>query len=142
MTKRRALELFALVWGVALVGIGAAHLAFGNASFIDGGRVSPSLDSEERFFAALTIGYGFAYVWAARQPSIPRRVLQVLAAVTALGAFGRLASIVDRGLPHWFFIYFGVIGESIAALLTYWLSTLDVTDEAGERGAGRRGVEP
>jgi hypothetical protein len=128
MTTRRALTAFAMIWGLALVGIGAAHLAFGNASFIDGGHVSPSLDSEERFFAALTIGYGAAYIWAARQTVVPRNVLRALAAVTALGALGRVVSLIDRGPPHWFFLWFGILGEAVAAALTYWLATIGDTE--------------
>ena len=132
----RALVAFALIWGVALIGIGIAHLAFGNASFIDGGTVSPSLDSEERFFAALTIGYGAAYVWAARQRPVPRTLLLALAAVTALGATGRVVSWIDRGAPHWFFVVFGVGGEYLAAALTYWLAV------AGSSPPALRGTAP
>lgn len=115
----RALAAFALLWGVALIGIGLAHLALGNASFLDGGTVTPSIDSEERFFAALTMGYGGAYVWAAFQRTVPRHLLIALAATTALGATGRAFSWIDRGAPHWFFMVFGVGGEYLAALLTY-----------------------
>ena len=129
----RALAAFALIWGLALIGIGIAHLAFGNASFIDGGTVSPSIDSEERFFAALTIGYGAAYLWAALQRPAPRQLLVVLAAVTGLGATGRVLSWIDRGAPHWFFIAFGIGGEYLAAVLTYWLAVATPSSPASSR---------
>ena len=129
----RALAAFALLWGLALIGIGIAHLVFGNASFIDGGTVSPSIDSEERFFAALTIGYGAAYLWASVQRPAPRQLLVALAAVTALGATGRVLSWIVSGAPHWFFIVFGIGGEYVAAVLTYWFAVATPSSPASSR---------
>lgn len=60
-----AFRWLTLLLGTAIVAIGALHIVFG-LSFIRGvTQVNASLDSEDRFFGAIFLGYGLAWLWCA-----------------------------------------------------------------------------
>jgi hypothetical protein len=93
------------------------------ASIPGGSPVNPTVDNETRAAGALMIAFGLAYIWAVRQSPIPSLLLRLLAMTMGLLAVTRAVSMVVAGMPHWIFIVFTVL-ESIAAVLTYWYSTM------------------
>ncbi len=98
----RALRTLSLVMGVACALIGVYHFLLGIRSVPGEGLSGATVDSRERYYGAIFLGYGLAWVWAARQTPIPGRLIQFLAGIFALGAVGRVVSIIDRGWPQWF----------------------------------------
>jgi hypothetical protein len=119
----RTLKVLGWVVGVALIALGVGRMLFSMATIPGGGAVNPTVDTETRAGGALLIALGIAYVWAMRQSPIPSALLRFLALTMALLAVSRVISIVDVGMPHWIFVVGGGV-EFIAAVLTYWYSTM------------------
>ncbi|TDQ04171.1 uncharacterized protein DUF4345 [Labedaea rhizosphaerae] len=108
--------------GVACVAIGAFHVVLGIASVPGEGATGATVDSRERFYNAIFLGYGVAWLWAARQSPISATVVRWLAGIFALGAVGRLLSLAVHGAPHWFQL--PLIGlEVVLPPVYFWLAT-------------------
>jgi Domain of unknown function (DUF4345) len=93
-----------LLWlmGVACVAIGLAHLVLGVASVPGEGSASATVDSRERFYGAIFVGFGLAWCWAAHRSPVPATLVRWLAGIFMLGGIGRVLSLVVHGRPNWF----------------------------------------
>src|SRR5215204_2627696 len=105
--RREARMLLVLRWlalatGVACALIGAVHLMLGVASVPGATTANATVDSRERFYNAIFIGYGLAWIWAARQSPLAVMAIRWLAGIFLLGGVGRLLSLLVHGSPHWF----------------------------------------
>jgi Domain of unknown function (DUF4345) len=97
----KTLKFLIVAMGVACVGIGLMHLVLGIGSVPGEGTATPTVDSRERFYGAIFLGYGIAWLWAARQRPIPAGAVRWLAAIFFLGGIGRVISLVQYGRPQW-----------------------------------------
>lgn len=88
--------------GIACVAIGAVHLALGIASVPGERAAGPTVDSRERFYAAMFLGHGLAWIEAGRRSPVPAAAVRRLAGLFLLGGAGRVLSIAVHGRPHWF----------------------------------------
>jgi Domain of unknown function (DUF4345) len=113
----RVLRSMAWLMGVACVAIGVYHFIGGVASVPGEGTAGATVDSRERFYGAIFLGYGLAWVWAARQSPIPAAAVRWLAGVFLLGGAGRLLSMLVHGQPHWFQVVLTVIELVVPAAL-------------------------
>ncbi|MFE3291301.1 DUF4345 domain-containing protein [Rhodococcus sp. NPDC059234] len=113
-----------MAMGVACVAIGFLHMALGIDSVPDMGSSGVTADSQSRFFGAIFVGYGLAWIWAARRSPIPSVVVRWLAAVFMLGGVGRLISLAVYGVPHWFQIVLTVLELALPPVF-FWLSAED-----------------
>ena len=104
---QQALRWFLIAFGLVCTGIALLHIALGPASIPGSVPVNATMDSEDRFYAALFLGFGLAHVWAARD--LPRRAGTVLAmqAVFFIGGLARIVSALAVGLPGPLFIFLG-----------------------------------
>lgn len=118
------LKWLSMVMGAACVGIGFLHMALGIDSVPDMGSSGVTADSQSRFFGAIFVGYGVAWIWAARQSPIPALAIRWLAGIFLLGAVGRAISLAVHGWPHWFQIVLTII-EIVLPPVYFWLSTAD-----------------
>lgn len=98
----RVLRWLALATGVSCALIGAVHLVLGVASVPGATTANATVDSRERFYNAIFIGYGLAWIWAARQSPLAVEFIRWLAGIFLLGGVGRLLSLLVHGPPHWF----------------------------------------
>jgi hypothetical protein len=137
----KTLKLLCWVAGATLIALGISRILFSMATVPGGGSVNPTLDNEIRTAGALLIAFGIAYIWAARRSPIPSALLRVLAMTMALLAVARVISMIETGLPHWVFTVFTVI-ELIAAVLTYWYSTMVDDQPATAPPARQPGFTP
>ncbi|MFI1258923.1 DUF4345 domain-containing protein [Streptomyces netropsis] len=117
----RALRILAGLMGWACVAIGLFHLALGNAAIPGAGSAGATVDSWGRFMGASFVGYGLAWLWAARQRPIPAWTVRWLAGVFLLGGAGRLISLAVHGWPQWFQTALAVIELSLP-LVFFWLA--------------------
>ncbi|MEV0246099.1 DUF4345 domain-containing protein [Nocardia sp. NPDC050712] len=117
----KLLKVLALVMGYACVAIGFAHIALGNDSVPDMGDAGVTADSQSRFFGAIFVGYGLAWIWAVRRTPIAVDAIRWLAGIFLLGAFARLVSVAVHGWPHWFQIVLTVI-EFVLPPVFFWLA--------------------
>jgi hypothetical protein len=124
----RTLRILMLVTGLACVLIGAYHLLLGVASVPGEEAAGATVDSRERFYNAVFLGYGAAWIAAARQAPIRSTHVRWLAGVLFLGGLGRILSILVHGQPHWFQLPLTAI-ELIGPPVLYWLAS------AADRGA-------
>ncbi|GAA4330011.1 hypothetical protein GCM10023086_59410 [Streptomyces venetus] len=105
----RVLRALVQLMGWACVMIGLFHVALGNAALPGAASAGATVDSWGRFMGASFVGYGLAWLWAARQRPIPARAVRWLAGVFLLGGVGRLLSLAVHGWPQWFQIALTVI---------------------------------
>ena len=105
----RTLRFLAVAMGLACVAIGAYHFCLGITSVPGEGSAGATVDSRERFYGAVFLGYGLAWIWAARHNPIPAAAVRWLAGVFLLGGVGRLVSLAVHGPPQWFQVVLMVI---------------------------------
>ncbi|WP_315904231.1 DUF4345 domain-containing protein [Streptomyces sp. ASQP_92] len=143
-TMARLLMWLSWAMGIADMAIGAVHLVVGMGSVPGAGSPGPTVDSLMRFFGAIFLGYGLAWIWVARQSPIPSRMVRVLAGIFFLGGASRLLSWASLGRPDGFQIVLMGIELALPPLY-FWLSTADERESAARRwkaeeaarGAGR-----
>ncbi|MEV6603303.1 DUF4345 domain-containing protein [Kutzneria sp. NPDC051319] len=98
----KLLKILLLLMGFTNVAIGVVHFTLGIVSVPGEWDAGATVDSRERFYAAMFIGYGLLWVWAARQKPIRATTVRWLAGIFWLGAAGRLISLAVYGPPQWF----------------------------------------
>lgn len=124
----RLLRWLTIAAGIACVAIGLYHLVLGIGSVPgEGSGDSPAgvtVDSRERFYNAIFVGYGLAWLWAARQSPIPAAAIRWLAGLLFLGGIGRVISVAWYGWPHGFQVALAVV-ELTVPLMYFWLAPAD-----------------
>ncbi|MEU5211693.1 DUF4345 domain-containing protein [Streptomyces sp. NPDC020742] len=131
-----------LVWamGWACVAIGVFHFALGIDSVPGEGSAGATVDSRERYYGAIFLGYGLAWLWAGRQSPVPAKAVRGLAAVFLLGGAGRLLSLAVHGRPQWFQVVLTVLELGLPPLY-FWLAGADER-AAAERATGEARPAP
>ncbi|MGH4033075.1 DUF4345 domain-containing protein [Actinomycetota bacterium Odt1-20B] len=124
MTRLRLLTVLSWAMGVICAAIGIYHLVLGIASVPGETSAGATVDSRERFYNAIFLGYGLAWIWVVRQTPIRAQLVRGLAAIMLIGGLGRLLSAAVHGWPHWFQIPLTVI-ELVLPPLYFWLADAD-----------------
>lgn len=122
--ERRLLKWLSLLMGVACIGIGLFHIALGIDSVPGEESAGATVDSRERFYNAIFVGFGVAWLWVGRSTPIPATPVRWLAGIFLLGGVGRLLSMLAHGQPHWFQIPLSVI-EVVLPFVFFWLAAAD-----------------
>ena len=133
----KTLKYLALLMGIACALIGLYHVVLGIRSVPGEELTNATVDSRERFYNAIFLGYGLAWIWAARQSPISATLIRFLAGVFLLAAVGRLISLADVGWPHWFQTALTGL-EIVLPFVFFWLADADekVHSRAGLAAAG------
>ncbi len=126
----RTLKWLVVVMGISCIAIGAFHFLLGTASVPGEGTAGATVDSRERFYGAIFLGYGLAWIWAARQSPIPANIVRWLAAIFFLGGVGRLVSMTVEGRPNWFQTVLTVVELALPPLYI-WLAPSDEVRRSG-----------
>ncbi|MEU3353452.1 DUF4345 domain-containing protein [Streptomyces sp. NPDC037389] len=124
MIKPKLLTWLSWTMGIACVAIGVMHTVSGMDSIPDGKSGGPTVDSLVRFFSAIFLGYGLAWIWAARQSPIPSKAVRWLAGIFFLGGLDRLVSWADVGRPDGLQIVLMALELGLPPLF-FWLTTGD-----------------
>lgn len=125
------LKWLALAMGAACVAIGVFHFALGIDSVPGEGAAGATVDSRERFYGAVFLGYGLAWIRTVRRSPIPATAVRWLAGIFLLGGLGRLLSLAVYGPPQWFQIALTALELALPPLY-FWLAAAD------ERAAAAR----
>ncbi|RST19234.1 DUF4345 domain-containing protein [Streptomyces sp. WAC05374] len=127
MSSRRAfrsvlvlLALFVLVTGVLEIVVGPSLLPGNN-------EVSPTVDSNYRFFAAIWCALGVVLMAAAKDPDAHAPALRAVFGAVFLGGVARAVSYVDAGAPHAMLTAFIGVELLLPPLLLLWYSRTRVT---------------
>lgn len=122
MSRRQPLlRLFLTVFGMVCVGIALAHIVFGPGAIPGSVPVNATMDSEDRFYATLFLGFGVAHVWAARDLAHRGGVILALQAVFFAGGLARIVSLIAVGSPGPLFLFLGGLELAIPPLLWWWI---------------------
>jgi hypothetical protein len=100
---RLALRIILLVGGIATVLIALLHIVFGSASIPGSVPVNATMDSEDRFYAAIFLGFGAAILWCAQSIEQRGKVIRFLIAIFFLGGWARVISMIFVGAPNQLF---------------------------------------
>jgi len=116
----RLLHLTLFIFGVICCAIATAHMLLGLSWVPDAGNFTATLDSEDRFYAALFFGFGIAMIWSARDLLSRRKILGFLLGLFFLGGLARILSVLAIGWPHPMFIVLGALELILPPILWYW----------------------
>lgn len=116
---RVLLKSFVLLFGMVCMAIALVHIAFGPASIPGSVPVNATMDSEDRFYATLFLGFGAANVWCAREPWARAGTLRALMLVFFLGGVARLISASQVRLPSPLFCFLGGLELAIPPILLW-----------------------
>lgn len=116
-----ALRWFVALFGLVCIGIALSHIAFGPSSIPGSVPVNATMDSEDRFYATLFLGFGAALVWCSRDLGARSGTFRALLVVFFLGGIARLISWVAVGPPIPLFIILGGLELVLPPLLWAWL---------------------
>lgn len=116
-----ALRWFIATFGLVCIGIALMHIAFGPSSIPGSVPVNATMDSEDRFYATLFLGFGAALIWCSRDLEARGRTFLALQAVFFLGGVARLISWAQVGPPGPLFVILGALELALPPLLWLWL---------------------
>ena len=100
---RRVLQGILIVGGIAAALIALSHIALGPASIPGSVPVNATIDSEDRFYATLFLGFGLTLLWCVGSIERRSKVIRFLLALFFLGGCARVISMMLAGLPNLFF---------------------------------------
>ncbi|MCC9178843.1 DUF4345 domain-containing protein [Arthrobacter sp. zg-Y750] len=134
--------------GILVAGFGLYNLITGTAGLPDGsgGEVNATLESQYRFFSAMMVGVGAAFVaiavkfqWA--------NMLWLVCLMVFLGGIGRVVSWAFSGTPHFTFIVLMIVELAFPPALLVWHRFIAKTSELRQEysqqgGAGGGAADP
>ena len=115
-----ALKWLTAIFGAACVAIALLHIALGPAAIPGSVPVNATMDSEDRFYASLFLGFGVALIWVSRDLAARRGVFLALLAVFFIGGLARVISWIVVGPPGDIFIAIGVVELILPPMLIWW----------------------
>ena len=116
--------------GLLIAGVGVYYLATGTAGVADtgGGEINASLESQFRFFSAMMVGVGAAFIaiavkfqWA--------NMLWLVCLMVFLGGIGRVLSWAFSGTPHYTMIILMILELAFPPALLVWHRFIAKTSE-------------
>lgn len=113
------LQCFITLFSLVCMGIALVHIGFGPASIPGSVPVNATMDSEDRFYATLFLGFGAANIWCARDLATRGSVLYALMLVFFVGGIARLISAAMVGLPSPLFVFLGSL-ELVIPPMVIW----------------------
>ena len=116
----RALLRFMLyLFGAICALIALSHILFGPVVIPGGVVTNATMDSEDRFYATLFLGFGLATIWCTHNLETRERPLLALLAVFFAGGIARIISLMAVGSPGPIFLALGTL-ELILPPLLWW----------------------
>ena len=118
---RAVLRLLLHVFGAVCILIALTHIAIGPAAILGGAVTNATMDSEDRFYATLFLGFGLAVVWCARDLETREKPLGALLVVFFAGGIARIISLIAVGPPGPLFLFLGVVELILPPIFWWWL---------------------
>lgn len=117
-----ALKWFVIAFGVVCAGIGMTHIVLGPSSIPGSVPVNATMDSEDRFYATLFVGFGLTLLWCAIDLGARRGAFLWLLAIFFAGGLSRIVSMTHVGLPHPLFVFLTGVELIMPVGLWLWLN--------------------
>lgn len=115
-----ALKIIILLFGITCMGIALSHIALGPAVIPGSIPVNATMDSEDRFYATLFLGFGGALVWCSSDLQTRGGLFKALLLVFFLGGLARAVSAVQVGLPNLIFQILWALELLMPPVLWFW----------------------
>lgn len=124
--------------GLALAAFGAYYLILGTAGLpeTEGTPVNPTLESQFRFYSAMMVGVGAAYITIAIKFQWAN-MLWLVCLMVFMGGIGRVLSWAFSGTPNYLMIILMVIELAFPAALLVWHKYIAKTTELRREFARR-----
>lgn len=120
LSRGRLLSAFVGLFGMVCCLIALTHIAIGPAAIPGSVPGNATMDSEDRFYATLFLGYGAALLWCARDLQHRVRPLGWLLLLFALGGLSRLVSVVMVGPPNLLFQMLAAVELLLPPIVWFW----------------------
>lgn len=117
---RKLLEALILVFGIVCMAIACLHIAIGPSSIPGSVPVNATMDSEDRFYATLFLGFGAVLIWCSRDLRARESVFGALLLTFFLGGVARIVSVFAVGWPSPLFIFLGSLELILPPLFWLW----------------------
>ena len=117
---RTALQTTLTIFGAVALVAGAGTALLGAASIIGAGEVSPTIDSELRFYAAWYAAAGVVLLRAIPRVESEGATIRAVCVVFFVCACARLISIIFVGTPHPVAVTLMVVEFAIAPVVVPW----------------------
>ena len=117
---QRLLASFVLLFGAICCLIALAHIAIGPSAIPGSIPVNATMDSEDRFYATLFLGFGATMIWCSRDLGNRSQAFGALLLVFFLGGIARIVSALAVGPPSPLFIVLGGLELILPPLLWWW----------------------
>ena len=119
--SQRLLRWFLITFGAVCLGIALTHIIIGPSSVPGSIPGNATMDSEDRFYATLFLGFGLAHIWAAQDLLQRRQLVLALQVIFLLGGIARIVSLISVGPPIELFVFLGVLELLIPPLVWLWI---------------------
>ncbi|MHA7155451.1 DUF4345 domain-containing protein [Arthrobacter sp. TMN-50] len=125
--------------GLVIAGFGAYYLITGTGGLPEADQAStnPTLENQFRFFAAMMVGVGAAFITIAVKFEWAN-MLWLVCLMVFIGGIGRVLSWAFSGTPHYLMIILMVIELAFPAALLVWhryiAKTTEIRNEYAARG--------
>ena len=116
----RLLRTLVAVFGGVCCLIALAHIAIGPTAIPGAIAVNTTMDSEDRFYATLFLGFGAALIWCSRALSRRRDVFAALLLTFFAGGLARLISWLSVGPPNDLFMFLGALELILPPAFWFW----------------------
>ena len=114
------LRVLIAIFGLTCMGIAFTHIAIGPSAIPGSIPVNATMDSEDRFYATLFLGFGAAMFWCSQQLKERGGVFKALLFVFFLGGVARIISAAQVGLPNEFFQILWALELILPPILWFW----------------------
>lgn len=114
------LRVLIAIFGLVCMGIAFTHIAIGPSAIPGSIPVNATMDSEDRFYATLFLGFGVAMFWCSQQLKERGGVFKALLLVFFLGGVARIISAAQVGLPNEFFQILWAMELILPPILWFW----------------------
>jgi hypothetical protein len=136
---KSATRLILWIGGLAAIAIALLHIALGPAAIPGSVPVNATMDSEDRFYATLFLGFGAALIWCARDLARRSGPAYALLAVFFAGGIARIISVPAVGWPDTLFIFLGGLELALPPIVGWmiWRHSTGSEDGANAGTASR-----
>lgn len=118
---RALLSGFLCLFGAICAAIALIHIVAGPGSIPGGVVTNVVMDSEDRFYASLFLGFGLAIIWCARDIGSREKPLAALLTVFFVGGIARIISLLAVGSPGPLFLALGALELLLPPFIWWWL---------------------
>jgi hypothetical protein len=117
---QRLLPITVMIIGAICAIISLAHIAVGPHAIPGGVFVNTTMDSEDRFYATLFLGWGVALIYSSRDLRARGGLFCALLLTFFLGGVARIISALLVGVPNDLFVFLGSLELVLPPLLWWW----------------------